>query len=127
MIDPEKAVREIRELVADESYSCEAVIHKLRGWLTPSVPITACGAVWPTDYGPAYCDKGADHTGDHRCYGSKGPITWHLVKDPIEAGFLRAVAESIAADALATCAICGGTGFVENRFGEEVVPCQCKS
>ena len=42
----------------------------------PEVPTGSCGAFWQTDYGPAYCDKGEGHEGQHRCYGSKGPILW---------------------------------------------------
>lgn len=62
------------------------------------IPTGACGAFWQADYGPLFCDRGKDHAGDHRTYGSRGEITWHEITDPIEAGFYRAVAESMAAD-----------------------------
>lgn len=42
----------------------------------PKPPANACGTFWMTDYGPAYCDQGRGHSGEHRCWGSQGAITW---------------------------------------------------
>jgi len=40
----------------------------------PNERSAVCGASWIADYGPLPCDKPQGHDGQHRCYGSQGPI-----------------------------------------------------